>query len=179
MMTGFATCTKPGAGVLFVAILQIGACTIQEDPAKGGFLSGTFGILGGGYEARLRENEQVLAREQVQQAALAARRTEIEKQHTAIKQELRQVRQTFDRMSVRVKRLRSQVDAQGAGRAQDSIQLAEAERQLKQVQERLTVLDGEQSNAQGQEEVRDLRLVLENIDSLVRTITDAPAAKSM
>jgi chromosome segregation ATPase len=179
MMTGFITCRKPAAGVLFVAVLQIGACTIQEDPAKGGFVSGAFGILGGGYEARLREDEQALAREQVRQAALAASRTEIEKQHAAVKQELQQVRRTFDQMSVRVKRLRSQMDAQGAGRAQDSIRLAEAERQLKQVQERLTVLDGDQSIAQGQEEVRELRLVLENIGSLVRTITDAPAAESM
>jgi chromosome segregation ATPase len=168
------------AGVLAVmTLLPAGACTINEDPAKGGFISGVAGIVGGGYETRIREDEQALAREQEEAAAAAARKTDIEAQQAAVQQELAQVRQTFDQLSVRVGILRRRLDKEGAARAQDRMRLADAERRLRQVQDRITLVEDDNPVSQRREEVKDLRLALESIGGLVRTIADTGTEQTM
>lgn len=54
------------------AALVLTACTISEDPADGGFLSGIVGVAGGGYQNRIDTLEAQLAADQAEANALAS-----------------------------------------------------------------------------------------------------------
>jgi chromosome segregation ATPase len=54
------------------AALALAACTISEDPADGGFLSGIVGLAGGGYQNRIDALEAQLAADQAEANALAS-----------------------------------------------------------------------------------------------------------
>lgn len=54
------------------AALALSACTISQDPADGGFLSGIVGVAGGGYQNRIEALEAQLAADQAEANTLAA-----------------------------------------------------------------------------------------------------------
>lgn len=70
----------------------LSACTVSDDPADGGFVSGVAGITSGSYQARVDTLEQQAATEQARNAELArqikAAETDLSYQQTKLKTQL-------------------------------------------------------------------------------------------
>ena len=76
------------------ALGMLAACTVSDNPADGGFVSGVAGVAGGGYDARIDEREQDLATVEAEGAALTAELARLEREHETLKDQL--IRQRAD-----------------------------------------------------------------------------------
>ena len=60
--------------LMFLAVTLLASCQgVNSDPAAGGFMNGVSGVMGGGYQQRIDEKEQVLQSEQGEHNALMDR----------------------------------------------------------------------------------------------------------
>ncbi|MEO0388884.1 MAG: hypothetical protein AAF281_15415, partial [Pseudomonadota bacterium] len=64
------------------AVLILGACTVNEDPAAGGFVSGVAGVTTGSFQARVDALEGEAESERARQASLEAQIAGLERDLT-------------------------------------------------------------------------------------------------
>jgi hypothetical protein len=70
-------------GAMVLVWVALAGCATSDGPAEGGF-NGVAGLAGGGYEARIAEREQALTAAQGRQQALAFELAGLEREHTAL-----------------------------------------------------------------------------------------------
>jgi len=85
-----------------LAAAGLAGCSVSDDPAAGGFVSGVAGVAGGGYDARIDAREAGLATTEAEGAALTAELASLERQHAAIKDQLIRQRAELSAAGVRL-----------------------------------------------------------------------------
>ncbi len=102
--------------------LGLSACTVSEDPADGGFLSGVVGIAGGGYEQRVADSEFALAQAQAQAQATQSQQQQSAAQSEELAAQISQLRAEFIALQQSLSAKIAQLNA--AGKTVDQTLLA-------------------------------------------------------
>lgn len=85
---GGLTITDPKHMLAGGLILLLAACSVSEDPADGGFLSGVSGLSSGTYDQRIDEKTAAVATEQQRQAQLTAELSGLEAEYAALQRDI-------------------------------------------------------------------------------------------
>jgi len=78
--------------IIVMAALTLAGCEGSGDPADGGFLAGISGISGGGYQARVDQQQAALDQEQATAAALEAQRAQLAQNSADVAAEITRLR---------------------------------------------------------------------------------------
>ena len=165
--------------LIFLAGALLASCqTASPDPAAGGFISGVSGVMGGGYQQRIDEKEQVLQSEQSEHNALMDRAA-------ALRKERAQIRYELDRSQARISKLHDKIAEQKRklnteqGRNTDAwLQLRKAEKKISQVDRSYKVASADSDNLpvpEAKARVGSLQDDLDELDGLVSVVDELSA----
>ncbi|MAB12704.1 MAG: hypothetical protein CMI59_02245 [Parvibaculum sp.] len=164
---------------MFLAVTLLASCQgVNSDPAAGGFMNGVSGVMGGGYQQRIDEKEQVLQSEQGEHNALMDRAA-------ALRQERAQIRYELDRSHARISKLRERIAAQKRkldterGRNSDAwLKLRQAERTVAKVDHSYKVASADSDKLpvpEAKARVGSIQDDLDELDGIVSVVDELSA----
>ncbi len=162
-------------GVLMAGCAQSGA---NPDPSQGGFISGIQGTVGGGYQRRIDEREDMLVGEETQQQALLARAESLRQEREQISYELNRAETRLDKVSSRLSALRAQLNSEKGRQSEAWQTLQEAQAKLKATEKSYRVASSEVASlpvADSQKNVRNINDDLGELEALASIVDELSA----
>ncbi|MBL4805938.1 MAG: hypothetical protein JKY31_01460 [Rhodobacteraceae bacterium] len=100
--------------LIVLAVFSLSACSVSQDPADGGFLSGLVGVGGGGYQDRVDEGQAALEEDQAQAAVLQAQQQRAYARSAAMATEIEQLRAKHTQWRVTISNQVAELRSSGA-----------------------------------------------------------------
>jgi len=80
--------------IILFPVLLLSACAVTDDPSKGGFISGVYGVSSGAYDKRIEERQRNLEALRQAQQGSQAEQQQLQAEKSSLNSQVEQLRKT-------------------------------------------------------------------------------------